>query len=1637
MDQVVTSRLSLASIALHEASDEDLRYAREQIAQLEEEAKALGPIPAAAAVHHAMGRLFVERLGDRKSAAACFQNAFKLNPRYRPNLESARRLFAAVSQWPRVVALHEAEHELLKDPNQRAESLRAQAQILSTRMGETAEAARRVSEALQLAPEHPALLVLAIEASERKGDRLDTAQMLLRAAGAQKDDTQRAQLLRRAVLLLEALHAEAAAHAQDAGGQVDSPIPDAQRATPAELDALLEEALRKLHGADGKDPVGRLALVRRARDKGDWDEVHRLAKLHADRSGGATDRAASARLMLHKLGRPAEALQEARTGVEESKRDASLHALRTELEQQLDTPDAARAFNERAEASIDKTEQADCKVAAAARMADSLEREQLYSEALAANPGDAAAIALHVRAMAHRDAGDTADRFVALGEALEGHAPDEAAANFLEAGTWLTRAGRDEDAARLAERVVTLFPDDPAAVRLLQRTLPGLGRGQELSALLEDMATRLPPSYAVMALLRAAAVVADFPAPEGADESKSGQSRALKLAQAAAALAADLPGISRGLETWFFLGMRAADRKEVARVLQRRAASAPTPVEGAELLVEAAELVRAEKEDQAAAELLRQARALDSYPDQRGEDGEPVVGQAASAARRGLLALPDLPIGERVELLLEEAKGADTERAAALHAERAALLHAAGRLDEAAHACGQALALGGIDVAVLRRLARVQEARGDGAATLEVLLQLAQALPDGVARAEALCRAAEAAEWRCEDPARAEQLYTEATQQHEAGPALSNLARLRAWAGDFAKAAELYERHAGHAQQRERVEALRDAASLHAHRLGEPDKATALYRNLVAEEPGDIEASAELLTLLGADHSVEGRRERADLRTRLASRCQDPRVSAMMRAETAEDRFASGDRDQGLAEYRRALALNPQDRLSLDLVEEALRATGQRDLLASHLDFRVAYADEETRAALALQQAELLAEDGQLEKAAAAYRTAMGSEELALLAIRGARTLAERMGDKREQMRLLGKEGGLAKGHEAAARSYVSAAQLAEELSDPDEARQHFSSALDRDPSHPVAQSHMLKLASGGHLIELVEHYEKIGSSHVQPRLAVVAWAQAARLRMAEMKDAAQAYVSAGRALKLDPDCAEALEVRAEAGAASGREKDAAEALQKRLAMPASEEQKQRWSKLLGRLHVALGEADKGLPLLGDSWLDELDLPSLAKGAEAITKLRGAEAASQIYRRLTDGFRVEDTEPLPGEERKPVASRAELTSWEFALGGACEAIADKEGALDAYRRTVTYEGNHKAALRRVAELAVAAAPEEALGAWRALLELGEVDAPALHGLFALHEKLGHAEHAFCAAGALVGLGLAGEAEKAVHEVEVQKPLPAELPKLADGALDRAPILAEGDDGPAREMLTMIASELSQILPPDIAGKVDRVKGDNPVRRVCNALSRALGVSEPQLFLPKGQPALVAPVATEPPGLLVGAEVPRRFPARQQRFLYGRAIAHIRRGTQALAGLPPQRLGQLLAELVRAASPAEVDSAALAQLPPSDAELSAKLAQVLTPVVELQEEGEGHVQVDPKERLAPAAARLLAELPASWEPLSLALRETAERAAMVICGDPSAAIAVVAAECEGGLEKAEVAQLVRFALSDDYASMRAR
>src|SRR5229473_742625 len=373
MEPIVTTELP-APVPQREPTDAEIEAAKEVLAQLEAEARALGAAEAAAPLHHAMGRIWIEQLGDEKNAAVCYQNAYFLNPKYRPNLEAARRLFASAGRYEKALALHQLEEAMLDDPAHRAESLRAQA-MLARELGRADEARELIDQALQLAPEHPALLKAAVEA------------------------------------------------------------------------ALHEEAVRKLHQADANDPVGFLAMLLRSRKNNDWEAVLRLCRARAERSGSPADRALVAAIAAYRLGRVSEGLAEVKAALEDHRRDAALLALRSELAEQQKLPNVPELLRQRAEGCIEPSERGHLKFRAAMLLDDPLEREQLLSDALAENPGDAAAIALHARVVALRDATSAADRFIALGEALESHSPEEAAAHFLEAGAWQERSGNREAAA--------------------------------------------------------------------------------------------------------------------------------------------------------------------------------------------------------------------------------------------------------------------------------------------------------------------------------------------------------------------------------------------------------------------------------------------------------------------------------------------------------------------------------------------------------------------------------------------------------------------------------------------------------------------------------------------------------------------------------------------------------------------------------------------------------------------------------------------------------------------------------------------------------------------------------------------------------------------------------------------------------------------------------------------------------------------------------------------------------------------------------------------------------------------------------------------------------------------------------------
>src|SRR5204863_375849 len=105
------------------------------------------------------------------------------------------------------------------------------------------------------------------------------------------------------------------------------PPTETVRPTPMELEALHEEAVRKLHQADANDPIGFLAMLLRSRANNDWEAVLRLCRARAEQAGSASERALVAAIAAFRLGRAAEGLAELKGALEDNRRDGALLAL--------------------------------------------------------------------------------------------------------------------------------------------------------------------------------------------------------------------------------------------------------------------------------------------------------------------------------------------------------------------------------------------------------------------------------------------------------------------------------------------------------------------------------------------------------------------------------------------------------------------------------------------------------------------------------------------------------------------------------------------------------------------------------------------------------------------------------------------------------------------------------------------------------------------------------------------------------------------------------------------------------------------------------------------------------------------------------------------------------------------------------------------------------------------------------------------------------------------------------------------------------------------------------------------------------------------------------------------------------------
>ncbi len=178
---------------------------------------------------------------------------------------------------------------------------------------------------------------------------------------------------------------------------------------------------------------------------------------------------------------------------------------------------------------------------------------------------------------------------------------------------------------------------------------------------------------------------------------------------------------------------------------------------------------------------------------------------------------------------------------------------------------------------------------------------------------------------------------------------------------------------------------------------------------------------------------------------------------------------------------------------------------------------------------------------------------------------------------------------------------------------------------------------------------------------------------------------------------------------------------------------------------------------------------------------------------------------------------------------------------------------------------------------------RALLKLDPLRVDSWHTLYRIWEGHRQIDRAFCAAGVLNFLRRTNDVEGAFY-TEGKNRLPAE----ATGVLAAAELEVlhhPATRNPVVLIMRAIGDQLVKIFPPDfdhlgIDRKADRLKSDHAVFRAVKTVATVFGVTEFDVYQAKR--GLVFLETTEPLAVCVGQDVVRRFNAREQKFLLGRA-----------------------------------------------------------------------------------------------------------------------------------------------------------
>jgi tetratricopeptide (TPR) repeat protein len=1480
--------------------------ARARIAALEAEARGQGQTVEAALLFHEIGLLWESPLKHPRNAAVAYQSAFKLAPRFLANIRAARRLFAEVGNWVMVVQLIDAERQGVESKRTQAALLFEKGQILEARLSREADARASFAESLALEPEDVTLLIQLEQLFNEKADHTALVKVQRLLARVVADPAAKAHYLTAAGLLLEdrlkqleeatacfreafaidrrdpmliaamkrvaqregrldeelaALAAEAEAQGANAGptylqiskayerlSRTDDALAAllaARKVSPQ--DPLILSELARIYEGQGRHQEltdALLAWVGSITDESELIAVNlRLASLYEEHLKKDDEAISRYRAILTKV--PGHGAALAGLG--------KLYHRAKNWEGLLGTFDAEIAAADEPKLKAGRIYKAAEVLEERLKQVDrAIER---YNQCLQVSPGFLPAQKalsrlyeqqgrwLDLIAMYDQDLLQTTDQDQQIGTL------NKMAAIFEDRLTDMPRA------TETLRRILEIAPDHLPTVRNLARLYERVGKFQELIELHDREATLSGDTKQVISLAhRNAEILEDL---------LKDRAGAIGAYEKVLALS---PAYLPALKALGRLYGQEARWDALVRMYRAESEIAPTAEQAATLIYKIGELYeqKLKNENDAIASYQEVLTLSPSY--------FPAV-RALARIYRSQGAWESL-----IEVLRAEAANRTdpTERANAMFQAAAIWEDQLKRPDNAIDGYQEVLRLTPGHTTALQQLERLLMAKDDVKELIAVLDRQTQ-VGSNVMRVAAWLKLARIYLDRLNEPQRAA-LCAENALSLETGnlSALKLLERIRV--NDKLRRTELRARIAEVIGDQKLAAAMRLAvAESGVDSSARPQEP--VVAQLKAAWTRDSTDEALSLMLERALQKTQDSKALIELYEHRKTLVNDPtdQLQLTLRiADLYEHKLA--DPARAVQAYEAALSTAPAIFPALQGLARCLKALGNLEKARATLAVIGETArDRSTATQALLEGARLAREASDVEGATALYRKILEADPTHAEAGRGIEEILAQRGGAAD-LAMLHERRGDAKLTQkdnvgAAAELFAAARVHLEQLKNRDKGIELLDRALLANPTlgdalemkgdialeaqnwAEAAAAFGVRVSQGGDPHRVASIHLKLGALY-QDRLG----------------DGSRATAHLQTALNDDPKNLEALERLATIHTQSANWSGAADCLNRLLEVEQNASTRARHTLSLAQIHQTGFNDPSQAAVLYKRAIE------LAPGdAATLDKLVG------LYEQLGQ---LQELVNLLEQQAMVAPDLKRAVALKLRIGDIyARSLDNAQRAMATYRSVLDADASNVSAHVALAELFTKdpAAHAMAVESHRALLKLDPLRIESWHTLFRIWESHRQLDKAFCAAGVLGFLKRTNDVEAAFY-TEGRNRLPAETSAQLN-ASEIEVLHVPGARNPVLQVFRAIGDQLVKVFPPDfehlgIDKKADRLKPDHAVHKAVRAVANVFGVQELEVF--QARRGLVFLETTEPISVCVGQDTVRRFNAREQKFLLGRA-----------------------------------------------------------------------------------------------------------------------------------------------------------